>query len=142
MMSVVTGVVVVGDRRGRELGFPTANVELDMGCRLPGDGVYAGRFERADGSIYPCASSIGRRPAYYEEGVRLLEAHLLDFDDDLYGERVRVEVGTCVRKQQRFASSEALVQQMRSDVDAVRALMANRGAVAGALETDPSPSGP
>lgn len=119
-MSLVEGVVVVGDRRGRELGYPTANVETQS--ELPEDGVYAGRFERADGSVYVSAISIGRRPTYYVDGVRLLEAHLLEFDDDLYGERVRVEVGPRVRPQLRFESSEELVSQMARDVAEVRRL--------------------
>ena len=130
-MSVVEGIVVVGDRRGRQLGFPTANVETDSPVELPEDGVYAGRFERADGSVHVAAISIGRRPTYYPEGVRLLEAHLLDFDGDLYGEQVRVEVGPRVRLQQAFASSDALIAQIHDDVARIRRL-----ADAGAVSTD------
>lgn len=126
MGSVVAGVVVRGDGRGRQLGFPTANVSVPPGTVLPPDGIYAGWLERADGSRLVAAISVGTRPTYYEgaEADRLVEAYVLDFDDDLYGERVRVGMGERVRGQVRFASSEELVSQMERDVDAVRALSA------------------
>jgi len=119
------GTVVAGDRRGRVLGFPTANVEPDGPVALPADGVYAGRVELADGSSHVAAISIGRRPTYYhdEDAARLVEAYLLDFDGDLYGQRVRVHVGEAVRGQLRFTSDDELVARIRDDVDAVRSLM-------------------
>ncbi len=118
---MLEGVVVRGDRRGRELGFPTANVELSPGSELPPDGVYAGWLVRASGERLVSAVSVGTRPTYYaEHGSRLVEAYVLDFDGDLYGEHVRVMVGVRVRGQARFATSEELVEQMRRDVDAVR----------------------
>jgi riboflavin kinase/FMN adenylyltransferase len=120
---VLEGVVVTGDRRGRLLGFPTANVELPAATQLPADGVYAGWFERPGGERYVAAVSVGTRPTYYREGGgRLVEAYLLDFDGDLYGEQVRVGVGAMVRGQGRFAGSEELIAQMQRDVDAVRTL--------------------
>ena len=83
----VRGVVVEGDRRGRELGFPTANVALTPDTCLPADGIYAGRFRGADGVWRPAAISLGRRPTFYGDQERsLLEAYLLDFDGDLYGQ--------------------------------------------------------
>lgn len=119
---VLEGVVVTGDRRGRDLGFPTANVELGSGSVLPSDGVYAGWLERPDRSRYLAAISVGLRPTYYSEGGRrLVEAYLLDFDGDLYGELVRVGIGRCVRGQVRFDNSEELIEQMYKDVLAVRA---------------------
>jgi riboflavin kinase / FMN adenylyltransferase len=119
--TVLSGVVVEGDRRGRLLGFPTANVEVRVAA-LPADGVYSGWFEREDGSRHLAAISVGTRPTYYAEGGgRLVEAYLLDFEGDLYGESVRVGVGRRVRGQVRFESSEQLVDQMRRDVEAVRA---------------------
>jgi riboflavin kinase/FMN adenylyltransferase len=119
---VVEGVVVRGDRRGRELGFPTANVDVRSATVLPADGVYAGWLERPDGSRYVAAISVGLRPTYYAEGGRrLLEAYLLGFEGDLYGEVVRVGVGGRVRGQVRFESSEQLIEQMHRDVEAVRA---------------------
>jgi riboflavin kinase / FMN adenylyltransferase len=120
------GVVVTGDRRGRQLGFPTANVEVLEDAVLPPDGVYAGLFHRADGSVHTAAVSVGTRPTYYaEHGKRLVEAYLLDFDDDLYGEDVKVVLLSHVRGQERFATSDALIAQMRRDVDVVRELSAS-----------------
>jgi riboflavin kinase/FMN adenylyltransferase len=119
----VDGVVVAGDRRGRELGYPTANVQVPAATALPPDGVYAGWFRRADGTRHPAAISVGLRPTYYgPDGARLVEAYLLDFDGDLYGEHVRVEVAEWVRGQARFASSDELVAQMAKDVERVREL--------------------
>ena len=87
----VRGVVAQGDKRGRELGFPTANVSVPGDILLPADGIYAGWFERADGSVHPAAISLGRRPTFYVEAhASLLEAHLLDFDGDLYDEHAKV----------------------------------------------------
>jgi riboflavin kinase / FMN adenylyltransferase len=123
---VLEGVVVHGDGRGRELGFPTANVEVPGTSVLPADGVYAGWFERADGSRFVAAISVGTRPTYYGEGgARLVEAYLLDFDGDLYGERVRLGVGHIVRGQGRFDDSQQLIEQMHRDVEAVRAAVAS-----------------
>jgi riboflavin kinase / FMN adenylyltransferase len=78
------GVVVAGDKRGRLLGFPTANVEVPTRVCVPADGVYAGWYERPDGTVHPCAINLGRRPTFYEHADHsLLEAHLIDFDADL-----------------------------------------------------------
>ncbi len=125
----VVGTVVRGDGRGRAIGFPTANVAARAPVELPDDGVYAGTVELADGSRHAAAISVGRRPTYYDDGELLLEAHLLDFDGDLYGQLVRVEIGTRVRGQLRFASTQDLVVQIERDVAAVRA---ERPAAAGA----------
>lgn len=123
------GVVVRGDGRGRQMGFPTANVETQGPLELPDDGVYAGSVELPDGSRHAAAISVGRRPTYYEDGELLLEAHLLDFDGDLYGQLVRVEIGTLVRGQLRFTSTQDLVAQIRSDVAAVRSSTVTLGSV-------------
>ena len=121
---MISGVVVEGDHRGRTLGFPTANLAPDVEEELPEDGVYAGTVTRANGSIHVAAISIGRRPTYYgQDAQRLLEAHLLDFDDDLYGEHIAVMVGSTIRGQQAFASTEALIAQIESDLSAVRHVM-------------------
>ncbi len=125
MSPVVRGVVIAGDRRGRLLGYPTANVRLDEHEELPDDGVYAGRVVLADGSEHPAAVSVGRRPQFYDEGgVRLLEAFLLDYDGDLYGQQITVAVGARVRGQLVFSSTEELVDQMGRDVETVRAIVA------------------
>lgn len=127
---VVEGVVVRGDGRGRALGYPTANVAVDEDA-MPtedalADGVYAGLLRRTDGTVLPAAVSLGRRPTYYEAGgERLLEAHAVGVEVDLYGERVEVFVGRRVRGQERFTSSEVLVAQIAADVEAVRAVAAS-----------------
>lgn len=121
MAVVVEGAVVRGDRRGRELGFPTANVAVPDDGGLPPDGVFAGVLQRADGTRHLAAISIGRRPQFYAEGERLVEAYVLDFSEDLYGEQVRIEIGAMVRAQARYSTDEELIAQMTRDVEAVRA---------------------
>ena len=94
-------------QRGRELGFPTANVSVPGDILLPADGIYAGWYERPDGSVHAAAISLGRRPTFYEEAhASLLEAHLLDFDGDLYGEPARVRFVARLRGEVRFDGPE------------------------------------
>jgi riboflavin kinase/FMN adenylyltransferase len=120
----VRGVVTAGDRRGRALGFPTANVAVPELIAMPADGVYAGWYLRADGLRRPAALSLGRRPTFYDDAdLALLEAYLLDFDGDLYGEAARVEFVAPVRGQARFASADELVAQMDRDVAVTRQLL-------------------
>jgi riboflavin kinase/FMN adenylyltransferase len=120
----VRGVVALGDKRGRELGFPTANVSVPGDILLPADGIYAGWFERPDGSVHASAISLGRRPTFYVEShVSLLEAHLLDFDGDLYGEHAKVRFVARLRDEVRFESADALVEQIGRDVDRARELL-------------------
>jgi riboflavin kinase / FMN adenylyltransferase len=110
----VEGIVVHGDGRGRALGFPTANLDLPPTLLVPPDGVYAGwtRGRRA-------AISIGTNPHF--DGVeRRVEAHLLDFDEDLYDQRLVVEVWSRLREQQRFDSLDELVAAIGSDVEHAR----------------------
>jgi riboflavin kinase/FMN adenylyltransferase len=117
----VRGIVVVGDKRGRLLGFPTANVEVPNDVCLPADGVYAGWYERPDGSIHGCAINLGRRPTFYEHADHsLLEAHLLDFDDDLYGERAEVRFVHFLRSERKFDGIDALVTQLKHDIESAR----------------------
>lgn len=118
----VRGTVVHGDgRAGAELGFPTANVAVPGEILLPADGIYAGRYLRPDGSSLPAAVSLGRRPTFYPEGAPLLlEAHVLDFHGDLYGEQARVRFVGRLRDELKFDSAEALVAQMDKDVAEVR----------------------
>jgi riboflavin kinase / FMN adenylyltransferase len=120
----VRGVVVAGDRRGRELGFPTANVAVPARVCLPADGIYAGRYVDGAGVERACAISLGRRPTFYEDAPRsLLEAYLLDFDGDLYGQTAKVRFVDRIRAEERFDSVEELVARMEEDVDAVRATL-------------------
>jgi riboflavin kinase/FMN adenylyltransferase len=115
----VRGVVGAGDRRGRKLGYPTANVSVPSRICLPSDGVYAGWYHRADGTRHPAALSLGRRPTFYQDaGLSMLEAHLLEFDDDLYDEPAGVDFVTRIRGQTRFETVEELIDQMRRDVKA------------------------
>ena len=88
---------------------------------LPADGIYAGWYERPDGDVHPAAISLGRRPTFYEDAeASLLEAYLLDFDGDLYGEPAKVRFVARLRGEQRFDSVDALIAQMGKDVDATR----------------------
>jgi riboflavin kinase / FMN adenylyltransferase len=113
----VRGTVVDGDKRGRELGFPTANVAVPSVIALPGDGVYAGWYLGPDGIRRPTAISLGRRPTFYADAkLSLLEAHLIDFTGDLYGQEAKVEFVSRIRGQVRFESADALIAQMGADV--------------------------
>lgn len=121
----VRGTVVAGDRRGRELGFPTANVAVPSEILLPADGIYAGRYRRSDGTMHVAAVSLGRRPTFNDgSGVSLLEAYLLDFDGDLYGEQAAVQFVTRLRDEERFETVGSLVAQIAVDVAATRATLA------------------
>jgi riboflavin kinase / FMN adenylyltransferase len=118
------GVVVAGDKRGRLLGFPTANVEVPNSVCVPADGVYAGWYERPTGEVHPCALNLGRRPTFYEHADHsLLEAHLIDFEDDLYWERARIRFTNFLRSERKFSGIDALVAQLKLDVDHARALL-------------------
>jgi riboflavin kinase/FMN adenylyltransferase len=118
---VIEGVVERGDQRGRTLGMPTANVAVARHAGFPPEGVYAGVVTRADGSQHAAAVSLGRRPTFYADSYELCEAHLLDFDGDLYGEQVTVVLTHFLRGQERFDGLDALIDQMRADCDAARA---------------------
>jgi riboflavin kinase / FMN adenylyltransferase len=126
----VRGPVVHGDGRGGpELGFPTANLQLSDDIALPADGIYAGYFTRADGSLHPAAISVGRRPTFYAPGSAsvLVEAYLLHFEGDLYGEPSRVSFVSRLRDDRQFDSVDALIAQMHQDAaDAEQVLSADR----------------
>jgi riboflavin kinase/FMN adenylyltransferase len=111
----VEGIVVRGDGRGRELGFPTANLDVPTDLLVPPDGVYAGWAGGRRAAV-----SIGTNPHF--DGVeRRVEAHLLDFDGDLYGERLVLEIWSPIREQRRFESLQELVAAIGDDVDRTRA---------------------
>ncbi|HEV8626569.1 MAG TPA: bifunctional riboflavin kinase/FAD synthetase [Acidimicrobiia bacterium] len=123
----VRGTVVEGDRRGRELGFPTANVAVPEEICLPAAGIYAGTFTGADGIQRAAALSLGRRPTFYsDQRYLLLEAFLLDFSGDLYGQEVAVGFVERIRSEERFDSVDALVAAMHRDVEAVRRVLEPR----------------
>ena len=123
----VRGPVVRGDGRGGpELGFPTANVAVPDDIVLPADAVYAGYYTRPDGTVHRAAIGVGRRPTFYEPGTSpvLVEAYLLHFDGDLYGEEARVSFAHRLRDDRRFDSVQDLVTQMRADVEATERVLA------------------
>lgn len=120
----VSGIVSRGDQRGRELGFPTANVPVDESYAVPPDGVYAGRLVRAGGERLPAAISIGTNPTFEGVAGRRVESYVLDRDDlELYGEAVRVELVERLRAMVAFDSVDALVLQMEADVTATRRVL-------------------
>lgn len=119
------GRVVHGDRRGRELGFPTANLEIPPLMLLPGDGIYA-TWVTVGGVRRAGATSIGVRPTF---GLsrRLVEVYIMDFSADLYGQELRVEFVDKVRDQAAFPNAAALVEQMNGDVATARRVLARQG---------------
>jgi riboflavin kinase/FMN adenylyltransferase len=119
---LLSGEVTRGDARGRELGFPTANLVPDEALACPGHGVYACL---ADGGpslpvVVPAAVSIGVRPTFDTGRAELIEAYLLDFDGDLYGRQLRLEFLQRLRGERRFEDPEALIAQMHRDVQRTR----------------------
>lgn len=118
----LSGVVVVGDQRGRTLGFPTANIEVDSQLLLPGDGIYA-TWAIINGQRHLSATSIGVRPTF-NLTQRLVEVFIMDFSADLYGETISVEFVQKVRDQEKFDGLDPLVKQINQDVDDCRQVLA------------------
>ena len=114
--------VVHGDKRGRELGFPTANLLPADGYVTPGHGVYACRATLASGETYAAATNVGVRPMFVTGRGELIEAFLLDFDGDIYGQPLRLQFLRRLRGEKRFDSVDALIEQMGRDVDEARAI--------------------
>jgi riboflavin kinase/FMN adenylyltransferase len=115
---LLRGMVVHGDRRGRELGFPTANLAFDYAPALPALGIYLGRVSVADRDVgpgHPALVSVGVRPTFHDDGRVLVEVYLLDWDGDLYDADLTVELDARLRDERRFDSVDALVDQMRAD---------------------------
>ena len=133
----LAGTVVRGDQRGRDLGFPTANLLLDDPRKLvPRHGIYAVRATlagrtgaarpgagRADGATVDGVMSVGRRPTFEADGAVKPEVHLFDFAGDLYGTRLAVDLVAWVRPEERFGSAEALVARMHEDAAQARAAL-------------------
>ena len=121
----LTGRVATGDRRGRELGFPTANLDIAPEMALPGDGIYA-TWAVVDGIRRPAATSIGVRPTF---GLteRLVEVYILDFAGDLYGQDLEVRFVAKLRNQETFPNLESLVEQINRDVSDTRLTLAAAG---------------
>ena len=116
------GKVITSDKRGRVLGFPTANLDIQPQQALPGNGIYA-TIAQVDGKQFPSATNIGIRPTF-GEGEKTVETHLLNYKGDLYGKEIRVEFVQKLRDEQRFPSSEELKVQIEKDVREVEAILA------------------
>jgi len=119
---IFSAEVARGDQRGRELGYPTANLVPTVGYCIPGHGVYAGRAEIAGGESKLAAINVGLRPMFETALGELVEAYLLDFDGDLYGQQLRVEFLQRLRGEATFESVDGLKLQMAADVEATREL--------------------
>lgn len=119
----IAGGVAHGDARGRTLGFPTANVALGRHVE-PARGVYAVRVTLASGAVVPGVANLGRRPTLGGDPVSRLEAHLFDFEGDLYGQEVAVALVAFIREERRFSGLDALKAQIAADAGVARGLVA------------------
>jgi riboflavin kinase/FMN adenylyltransferase len=117
----VTGEVIHGEKRGRDLGFPTANIRLDTNCGLK-HGIYAVRVGRG-AERFDAVASFGRRPTF-DNGAPLLEVFLFDFNGDLYGTALDIAFIGFIREELKFDSVEALVARMNDDSTRARAILA------------------
>jgi FAD synthase len=118
MIAQVSGVVVTGKKQGRSLGFPTVNLNVSRGA-LPADGVYIGQAAFR-GQTLPCLINQGYQPTL-PSGERRVEAHILDYDGDLYGETVALTYIALLRGERKFGSGEELSKQLTLDLAAARA---------------------
>jgi riboflavin kinase/FMN adenylyltransferase len=119
----LSGVVEHGDARARQLGFPTANIPLAANTE-PADGVYAAWYELPGGGRCAAALNVGRRPTFYAgRGMRLAEAHLLDFEGDLYGQLANISIVARIRDEVRFDGVRELIAQLHADVADIRRLL-------------------
>lgn len=116
------GTVVHGQQLGRTIGFPTANLSPDPLRLVPANGVYAAAATLSDGRRLDAAVNIGVRPTVESSGRRVVEAHLLDFDGDIYGQAITLEFAARLRDEQRFDSLDALTAQLAADVADARAI--------------------
>ena len=117
----VSGRVVHGDHRGHEIGFPTANIDVWEGKVIPANGIYAG-WAYLNGERFMAATNVGVRPTFDVQGITV-EAYLLDFDRDIYGENVTVSFEKYLRPEERYTTVEALIDQIARDVDVTRAYL-------------------
>lgn len=121
------GIVAKGDRRGTKIGYPTINL-LPENELYPADGVYVTRIEiRSFGSrVFDSVTNVGSRPTVYEESATTIETYVLDFSDDVYGEKVRLFFFERLREERAFPSIPALTEQIGKDIEATRAYLAGR----------------
>jgi riboflavin kinase / FMN adenylyltransferase len=120
----ITGPVIHGDGRGHTINLPTANIQIPAGKLLPIYGIYATRAW-VDGQAHPAATSIGIRPTFYinDPPAPTIEAHLLDFNQDLYGKEVKLEFVEFLRLEQKYSSVQALMEQIQKDIAQTRFLL-------------------
>jgi riboflavin kinase / FMN adenylyltransferase len=116
------GTVERGASRGRELGFPTANLSVRDHMLLPKLGVYAGWLWWKD-ARHPAVINVGLNPTFGDRDTPIVEAHVLDFDQDLYGEEIEIEFTHRLRDELRFSNVDSLVTQMTADVEHARGLL-------------------
>jgi riboflavin kinase/FMN adenylyltransferase len=114
--------VIHGARRGRGIGFPTANLEVCPDCLVPAYGVYATTATLEDGTCHAAATNVGVRPTF-DNGAPSVEAYLLDFDQDLYGRELELAFVRRLRPELRFDDLQALIDQMHDDVEQTRRLL-------------------
>jgi riboflavin kinase/FMN adenylyltransferase len=117
----LNGEVTRGARRGQKLGFPTANLAVDEKMMIPADGIYAARV-RWGTANHQGVVNIGVRPTFEDHGERIVEAHILDFTGDLYGQTLEIELIRRLRLERRFESAEQLIAQMKEDIAQTRRL--------------------
>ncbi|NLX02469.1 MAG: bifunctional riboflavin kinase/FAD synthetase [Syntrophomonadaceae bacterium] len=113
---MLEGQVIEGEQRGRTIGFPTANLAVSSELNVPGNGVYAAHAQIKE-RIYTAVVNIGTKPTFHEEYPISIEAHLIDFGDDIYGEKMRLYVIDKIRDERRFNNVEELVRQISKDRD-------------------------
>jgi riboflavin kinase/FMN adenylyltransferase len=118
----VKGIVIRGDGRGRQLGYPTANLQLSSHRKMiPQDGIYFAQVA-VEAAVYSCMVSIGVRPTFFVHGQRTIEAHLLDFDGDLYGKAITLQFLRRLREERKFEGAAQLIEQMNKDKEESRKL--------------------
>jgi riboflavin kinase/FMN adenylyltransferase len=117
----LSGPIVSGDRRGRELGFPTVNLEVNPDLVIPGDGVYA-TIARIDGKALPAVTNIGIRPTF-DSTKRLIETHILDFNLVLKEQNVTIEFIERLREEKRFNSAAELITQINKDIEQAKSIL-------------------
>lgn len=136
------GTVVEGDKRGRKLGFPTANLSLYQFQIIPQRGVYVGTTRLATGSIVPCVINVGLRPTFKNNAREpqmelVIESHLLDFDGDLYGMNIEVSFLSYLRAEQKFDGPDALKKQIETDIKNARRFRSECDGVNDSVKNEP-----
>ena len=119
----ISGKVISGDQRGRAIGFPTANIKLDEKIALPSDGGYAATYLGKNGASKIAAVNIGKRPTFSDGTKSIVEAHLLDFEGNLYGDDATIIFHERIRSERKFAGLEEFQLQLENDLTQIRELL-------------------